>query len=290
MTSPWTPEVELDLAQARARLARDFPDLAALPVTPAGEGWDCLAVRVGDELVARFARRELAATLMERELRWMPELAPHLPVPVSAPVRRGPADPFPYGVHRWVDGVTADRAELTDDERVALAPALGHLLRVLHQLPVPADAPGDVLGRGDGARRGARAIERLAELGIDVGARAWLDALPPPSDRRVWVHGDLYARHLVIGPDRALAGVIDWGDVHAGSPAADLSIGWSFVPPAGRAGFLAAYGLPVDAATWSHARLVALDYVGALIPYGRAQGDVAAEQLGFRVLATVTSG
>jgi hypothetical protein len=33
------------------------------------------------------------------------------------------------------------------------------------------------------------------------------------------VHGDLYARHLLISDDRQLACVIDQGDVHRGDPA-----------------------------------------------------------------------
>jgi aminoglycoside phosphotransferase (APT) family kinase protein len=93
-----------------------------------------------------------------------------------------------------------------------------------------------------------------------------------------WVHGDLYGRHLLVA-DGALVGVIDWGDVHVGDPAIDLSIGWTFLPRAARPAFLAAYG-PVDGDGLARARTVALHYATALLAYGRAKGDAAAEELG----------
>jgi aminoglycoside phosphotransferase (APT) family kinase protein len=43
--------------------------------------------RVGDELVARMPRRELAARILLHEQRWLPVLAPRLPLPIPAPTR-----------------------------------------------------------------------------------------------------------------------------------------------------------------------------------------------------------
>jgi aminoglycoside phosphotransferase (APT) family kinase protein len=295
MDAPWTPELVLDLDRVRVLVDRDHPDLRGEPLTVVGEGWDNLAVRVGERFVFRSARRELAARLMERELRWMPILAPSLPTAVSAPVRSGgrTADhPFPYGVHPWLPGTTGCRADLTDGERIALAEPLARVLRALHELPVPDDAPPDVLGRGDHRKRGARAVERLSAVpGVDLDrVRAIVEAgveqaayAGPPR----WVHGDLYGRHVLIGADRGLGGIIDWGDVHVGDPAIDLSIGWSFLPEAGRERLFDACG-DVDAGTRVRARLIALDYGGALIPYGRSVGDAPVEALGWYALACAT--
>jgi len=80
-------EVAIDIGLVRALLGEQHPDLASLPLVEAGEGWDNKLFRLGDELVVRLPRRQLAARLIEYEQRWLPALAPHLPLPVPAPVR-----------------------------------------------------------------------------------------------------------------------------------------------------------------------------------------------------------
>jgi aminoglycoside phosphotransferase (APT) family kinase protein len=287
----WTPEVHIDLARATQVLERDHPDLASLPLSVLGEGWDNLAVSVGDQWVFRFARRELAARLMNQEIRWSGELARALDVPIPVPARTGtlsPDKPFPYMGHRMLPGTTACRAGLSSLPHRALAVRLGGLLARLHSLPVPADAPRDTIGRGDHLKRGNRALSRLAEvdearLAQDRPAIHALLSAPPHTGPLCWVHGDLYARHLLLDEQRQLCGIIDWGDVHAGDPAIDLSIAWSLLCGEAREALLRAYqegGRPVDEALCSRARLVAYDYAGALIPYGRALQDEAATQLG----------
>ena len=60
-------------------------------------------------------------------------------------------------------------------------------------------------------------------------------AQTPSSDAPLcWVHGDLYARHLLLDDHKKLCGVIDWGDVHLGDRALDLSIAYSFLPAEAR--------------------------------------------------------
>ena len=57
------------------------------------------------------------------------------------------------------------------------------------------------------------------------------------------VHGDLYVRHLIVGDDARLLGIIDWGDLHLGDRASDLAIVFTVLPPAARAHFFATYGV-----------------------------------------------
>ena len=93
------------------------------------------------------------------------------------------------------------------------------------------------------------------------------------------MHGDLYARHLLVDEAKALAGVIDWGDVHVGDPALDLSIAFSFLPPAARHTFRQTYG-EIDEATWARARFRALHYGAILVEYGANSADLAIKALG----------
>ena len=294
----WDAEVELSIEEAGELIAEAFPDLDAVALEPFGEGFDNRAFRVGDHIF-RFPRREFGGSAMEVEIRWLPTLARHLPLEVPVAERVGEANarfPWRWAGYRVIEGVTADRAAMSEEERARWAVPLAEFLRSLHAVPVPDDAPGDELGRAEHRRRAPRVIERFGEL-EDPGLRARAIAAveesaqaPEWDGQRVWVHGDLYGRHLIAGrPASAgggggagageLVGVIDWGDLHAGDRAIDLSIAWSWLPAAARGEFRAAYG-EISGAEWERARFRALHYAACLPPYGRAVDDRPIQALG----------
>jgi len=275
-------------------LLRPWPDLAHEHVTPLGTGWDNLAVSVGG-WVFRFPRRQLGADLLAVETRWLPALAGRLPVRVSSPERVGePTGWFPwrYAGYRRVEGRTGCAPLLDSATRARLAVPLALLLRALHDRAVPADAPGDGLRRADIAHRAPGLREILARR--DDGPRlcAVLDSLSGTEawgGARVWVHGDLHPRHVIVGPTGELAGVIDWGDMHVGDPALDLAIAFTFLAAEARASFRASYGA-VDAATWDRARFRALHYGAHLTRYGQAVGDLGMQLVGERALRAAAAG
>jgi len=89
-------EVEVSADLVRRLLADQHPDLAQLPVTFLANGWDNELYRVGDGLVARLPRRALGAQILKNEQRWLPGLAPKLPLPIPSPERTGvPACGYP---------------------------------------------------------------------------------------------------------------------------------------------------------------------------------------------------
>jgi aminoglycoside phosphotransferase (APT) family kinase protein len=254
-------EVAIDIGLVRALLEEQHPDLAFLRLVDAGEGWDNKLFRLGDELVVRLPRRQVAARLVEYEQRWLPVLAPHLPLPVPAPVRVGrPGCGFPWAwsVAPWFSGETAAALTpgLTDD----LAVRLGEFLAALHR-PAPVDAPANPF-RTSLASRSDAFTERLQRCGQQIDqARAldvWRTALAARawSGPAVWVHGDLHPGNLVVHAGE-LAAVIDFGDLTAGDPAVDLAVAWMLWPANVRAVFRAtvdrsAHG--ADAAMWQRAR------------------------------------
>jgi aminoglycoside phosphotransferase (APT) family kinase protein len=278
----WTPEIAIDETLARRLIASRFPQLAALPVTRFGNGWDNAAFLVGDAYVFRFPARTVAAPLIETEARVLPAIAPALPAAIPVPLFVGvPGEDYPwtFAGARVVPGVTADRRALTDAERRALAPALGTFLRALHTLDARAVAPAllpDAIGRLDHARRFPLACERVARLaqaGLIDDPQPLLDELariaPQGSRALAIVHGDLYALHVVVDDDGALSGVIDWGDVHHGDPAIDLAIAHLLLPPHAHAAFLAAYG-EIDQRTWELARYRAIYHAALTADYAHA--------------------
>jgi len=85
-------------------------------------------------------------------------------------------------------------------------------------------------------------VARQPRAALAPGRRA-IEA--PPAQDRVWLHGDLHPRNLVVR-DGALAGILDWGDITAGDVATDLAVAWLVFDSVGQDAFLEAYG-PTEA-------------------------------------------
>jgi aminoglycoside phosphotransferase (APT) family kinase protein len=185
--------------------------------------------------------------------------------------------------YRRLAGRPAGSLELSDDDRRAAAEPLARFLRALHDTPAAGlGLPGDDFARTGFARRMPKLRERLRELeaaGIVADARPWLRPFeagdfPPPPARPVPVHGDLYELHVLVDDARRVSGVIDWGDVHAGDPALDLSLLFRFFPARLRDDFLCVYG-DVDARTARMARLRAIFHAVLVTQYAHSIGDAA---------------
>jgi aminoglycoside phosphotransferase (APT) family kinase protein len=292
----WDADIAIDSGLAHRLLTAQFPQLLPLRLTLLGVGWDNVAFLVNDGLVFRFPRRRAMVRLMEQEIRILPLLAPGLPLPIPAPKLVGsptPEYPYSFAGYPMIDGATACRANLTDEERCGNATVIARFLAALHGQTVDAEtrewAPNDQLGRADLPKWLGVMRERAASLPADVLPSETCDAAlslaeslsetPPRTGPTGWVHGDLYARHLLVDDSRRINGIIDWGDVHLGDPALDLSIAFAFLPPEGRRQFHAAYG-EIDKSTWDRARFRALHNGFALLVYGRSVGDPAIADAG----------
>ncbi len=288
--APWQSEREVSPAQARALLAAQFPALALETIEPFGQGWDNVALLVDRTWVVRFPRRGPAAGWMRAEIAVLPIIAPRLGVAVPLPELIGEpsADyPWPFAGYRLLPGATACRVAPGATARAALAAPLGRALRTLHGMPATAwegrGIPSDDIQRLDRAFRltkahaGATAAAALpgapsADRLVTAAEAAAAQAREPR--RTCLVHGDLYARHLLLDGQAGLCGVIDWGDVHIGDPAIDLAIAFTVLPAGARDAFWSAYGA-VDAPTQALARFRAIVHTIALAPYASAMGDDA---------------
>jgi aminoglycoside phosphotransferase (APT) family kinase protein len=252
MSRVWDADVELSGEEAARLIERQFPALAPARLQALGAGWDNAAFLVNERFVYRFPRRRIAVGLLEQEMRVLPLLAPHLPLPVPVPMFAGAPDkdyPYPFAGCPYITGTTACRLAWSEAERAKNAAPLGRFLAALHRIPVSEEtrawARKDDLGHEEAPARDRLRALAPALGGIDVEALADLiERLDAASVGTAggevpgcWVHGDLYARHLLVDDQRGLCGVIDWGDVHLGEPALDLMIAFSFLPPAARGAF-----------------------------------------------------
>ncbi len=268
-------ELTTDAVLVRRLLAEQFPqwaDLHVEAVLPAGT--DNAIYRLGDDMCVRLPRLHSKTLPLEKEVRWLPRLAPSLPLAIPAPLVVGePAGGFAFrwSVYRWLDGDTASAETIDDLRRTAndLAAFIAALQRV--------DATGGPPPGEHNAFRGVPLAERddqtrasIALLGgaIDGAAviGAWEAALGAPAreEEPVWIHGDLDFRNLLVEHGRVTA-VIDFGCLGIGDPACDVAVAWKVLTGDDRESFRAA--LQVDDAMWARARgwvlsqaLMALSY------------------------------
>jgi len=231
------PAAEVDVTPALLRelLHMQHPDLAGQPVSVLANGWDNVVFRVGDDLLARLPRREIGARLALHEQRWLPGLAPRLPLPIPAPVRAGRPGlgyPWPWSIVPYLPGEVAALTPPADPPAAAVS--LGRFLAALHT-PAPPDAPQNPFRGVPLADRTDSVMRNLSLVADQVDVRAvrrmWAAALAAPRWRQppVWVHGDLHPANILVHDGR-ISGVIDFGDLTAGDPAADLSVGWMLLP------------------------------------------------------------
>ncbi|MEV0335621.1 aminoglycoside phosphotransferase family protein [Nocardia sp. NPDC050717] len=230
----------------RGLLRDQHPDLAGLAIREVTGGWGNQMWRLGNDLAVRMQRMDPTPELQLKERRWLPVLAPQLPLPVPVPVRFGaPSDRFPkhWTVVTWVPGAPLDESSISRGTHAA--DTLAGFLRALH-VPAPADAPTS-LDRGAHPRNYTDGFETIlrAVAPDDVAAEVravWADAVAarewqgPP----VWVHGDLHPANVVT-TDGTLSGIIDFGDLLAGDPAWDLAAAWVLLPAGTAARFFDRY-------------------------------------------------
>ncbi|YCK35416.1 aminoglycoside phosphotransferase family protein [Actinomadura sp. ATCC 39365] len=276
----------IDAALVRRLVDTQFPQWAALPLRlldPAGS--DHVIYRLGEELSVRLPRHADAVGQADKELEWLPRLAPRLPLAVPVPVEVGEPGfgyPWRWAVSRWLEGEVAT-VEVLADSSVA-AERLAEFLVALQRF-APGSVPslqtrpelaGQPLAGRDRATRAAIAalggvFDRAAMTGL------WDAAMSAPGwDRApVWFHGDFHTGN-VLTVDGRVSAVIDFGGLGIGDPAADLMIAFTLMSAGSRAAFRAALG--VDEATWTRGRGWALATgLNAYTAYAAVSPRVAAQ-------------
>jgi aminoglycoside phosphotransferase (APT) family kinase protein len=287
MSEQWTAELKIEPVHAQRMIEEQFPDLSPVVLEPVGEGWDNVVYRVNRNYVFRFPRRQLGADLVAVEMQMLPNLCHRLSLPIPEPLFFGkPTEEYrwPFLGYHFLEGKSAGSRRLSIAQRMKLAVPLGQFLKSLHAISeeeaLMLGAQPDNLGKLDVPFRRQQTEENLAkikELGLFDDCDTLLAILNDLKDVRdvgpkSLVHGDLYARHLLVDEQGALSGVIDWGDVHIGNPAVDLKILFDFLPKEARQQFIEAYG-PINKNTLQLALFRALCHTAICLLYGHDVGD-----------------
>ncbi|HTW10417.1 MAG TPA: aminoglycoside phosphotransferase family protein [Acidimicrobiales bacterium] len=264
-------EAELDDALVRQLLQSQFPAWATLELTHVDGGWNNEMYRLGADLAVRVPRRLIGAQRVERQHRWLPLLAPRLPLPIPVPVGKGEPGfsyPWRWSVVPWFDGRPASVS--SPPKRTVATGLLTTFLRALWGCdssggPVD-DLRGTPLRLRDEQLRSTVGLLRpvLASTGQILGV--WHDALRLPEWDGLpkWLHGDLHPGNILVRQG-ALVAVIDFEHMGAGDPACDLLVAWTLLGPPERQ--LLRDELEIDDATWLRGRGWAIEFGARALAY-----------------------
>jgi aminoglycoside phosphotransferase (APT) family kinase protein len=253
--------VEINSDLVRRLIAAQFPQWAELAVRPVENGgWCNRTFRLGATMSVRLPSADRYVAQVEKEHRFLPVLAPQLPLAIPLPVaigRPGEGYLWPWSVYRWIEGEGASLSTIAD--LTQFAEDLADFLRTLWAIDAAGGPPagthnfhrGGALAVYDAETR--RAIEVLSgQIDVPLITAIWERALAsawkhPP----IWVHGDITEGNLLVRDGRLFA-VIDFGNSGTGDPACDLVIAWTLLDALSRQAFRARVGL--DSQTWERAR------------------------------------
>jgi aminoglycoside phosphotransferase (APT) family kinase protein len=225
--------------------------------------------RLGDDLLVRMPRQPGGTETIEKEQRWLPYVAPHLPVPVPDIVEVGePGFGYPekWSVVRFLRGEQPVVPAAAGAPRHGLAADLAAVVGALGSVDLPPEAVDDPalawyrgrpLATMEDAMqeylRDSRPLVGHPDLTVDLDevASAWVRVMRMAAARREveprWYHGDLNAENLLVREGRLVA-VLDFGGLSIGDPTIDLTVAWQLLDRAARTTFRAA--LSVDEVTW----------------------------------------
>jgi aminoglycoside phosphotransferase (APT) family kinase protein len=251
----------IDESLARRLIDSQFPQWSHLPITAfEHDGWDNRSFRLGSELAVRLPSGNWYARQVDKEQRWLPVLAPQLPLPIPSPVAKGEPDaefPYPWSVYRWLDGEPASSARIggLTDFATALARFLNALARI-DATDGPEPGQHNFFRGGPLSAYEEETVQAIDTLGDQIPAEdvkwVWAHAMATSWERDpIWFHGDVATGNLLVRDGR-LAAVLDFGLSGVGDPACDTVIAWTFLSGSSRDRFRAE--LEVDAGTWSRGR------------------------------------
>ena len=269
-------EVDTNADLVRRLLASQHPQWAELSIERvASAGTDNAIYRLGDDLAVRLPRIHWSVDNVAKEQKWLPVLAPHLPLAVPLPLAAGEPEeafPYPWGVVQWLPGELATLDRLDDPVQAALdLAAFVRALQSIDSTGGPKHHRGLPIRLADEMVRTDIAGVR-GEIDGDAVIEVWDRVVTAPDydGPPVWFHGDLSYLNL-LARDGKLTAVIDWGSCGVGDPAIEMEPAWSLFPPDARQAYRDAIG--VDDATWERGKGWVL--TGAFgIPYYRDTNPV----------------
>lgn len=239
---PWTQTLFVNEKLA-TKLIEQQTNLKVETIKHFGSGWDNIAYLINHNYVFRFPTRQMGIDFMENEILILPYLKKYLDFNFSCPTFIGKKSniyPVHFSGYPLIDGSSLSEldASLIKDRNIATK--LAFWLKSLHSIPINEDFRPLIKGNKDIIYDVSQRLSKsklgiyhskcfFTEAGFNIDDLIYcIDKLQKLNfndiEKKSYVHGDLYSRHLIFKDTKDLAGIIDWGDVHIGNPGYDLSI------------------------------------------------------------------
>ena len=212
-------EADIDVSLVSRLLAAQFPRWADLPIAPVhSAGTDNALYRLGSDMAVRLPRIENATGQVDKEHRWLPRLAPHLPLIIPIPLAKGTPDegyPWQWSVYQWLTGENATIERIADPGQAARD--LAQFVTTLQRIDPVGGPPPGVYNSFRGEPLSTRDAETRAAIAsldgmLDTGTvtSAWDTALQAPAwhGPPVWIHGDLSPLNLLVERGRISADIM----------------------------------------------------------------------------------
>jgi aminoglycoside phosphotransferase (APT) family kinase protein len=255
-------ERDVDPRVVSCLLHQQFPHYADLFLRPVElGGWDNTTFRLGDHLLVRLPNEDAFVEQIEKEQRWLPIIAEHVPFPIPSPVCHGaPGCGFrrSWSIYGWLEGLPVG-LDAEDLDFHILANDLARFLTVLHRVPtVNGPIPGahnyqrggPLLFFDDQVRGAIRSLSGRIDTNLVLAT--WDAAVVADwHGCDVWIHGDMTGSNILTSGGR-LSGVIDFGCSAVGDPACDLGLAWTLFEGASRNEFIRSMNF--DDKAWARAR------------------------------------
>jgi aminoglycoside phosphotransferase (APT) family kinase protein len=286
MANPWDAEINITEELVSTLLSEQFPQIEVKEIELLGRGFDNAVYLINQEYVFRFPSKQQAVSLLETEGKLLPEISPHFELATPCPIFFGEKSshyPWPFLGYKELPGSIPKSIPLS--ARIHTAKPLAQFLKTLHAIPVSKakelGVPYDEYERMNVTKRKVimeEYIVKVVEMGLWKDEQSlhhyFQEGLPcePLSGREYLVHGDIHIRNVLTDHNGVVTSIIDWGDVHIGYQAADLSFIYSFLDVEGRKKFYEIYG-DVDETSKRYARFKAVYISLVLMLYAHDQGD-----------------
>lgn len=226
-----------------------FQDLSLNEAECVESGWDNIVLRINNNYIIRVPRREDNALQLEREIEFLRQASPFLPLPVPD-----------YGLfcrkegkliaagYRNIDGVGMEGADVPgkwnrllppEDWNIAqkAAKQLAAFLNSLHRIPekFALENNGEIFtgeGRRNNVSRFYASVKRevfplLEEENVRTVDKLFSEFLSNDGNfayAPVTVHNDLESGNILWNPKTGeITGIIDWGDFAVSDPAVDFA-------------------------------------------------------------------
>lgn len=193
---------------------------------PVEKGWSgdkkyCATAKNGKKYLLRITSQERAHRFHLCYLR-MQEVA-SLEIPMCLPIEFGKSEEGVYAIHSWVDGLDAEEyiPTLSKEKQYQYGLDAGRILRKLHSLPAPSDAPEWESRFNAKIDRKIRMYENC-ELKYEVDGDAFIRYIENNrhllKDRpQSYQHGDYHIGNMMIDQDGVLT-IIDFDRDDFGDP------------------------------------------------------------------------